>query len=101
MRYLIIALLISGVAATALGTPLSKEDQRVATQAYAQRCFINQRKLPINVSMSDFQLKEYCECIGIRAAELISYEDIALYVKTKSDAHMVPLVQSASKFCGG
>ena len=84
---------------TANATPLSESEKKDFIESGFASCFSEQRKNPDNKEVTDSELKKYCYCYIKKSAELISREDLVLFMKNSSINHMQKSFNSASAYC--
>ncbi len=99
MHKLIISLIFSGVAFAAQGTPMPEQTKRDFIKSGVQSCLVKQRQDPMSKYMTESQLIDYCNCAMTRASDFITLEDIGRVLQTKSNAHLVPVMETAGNYC--
>lgn len=99
MHNLFISVILFSVAFAAEGTPLSEQTKKDFIKVGVQTCLAKQRQDPLSKYMTESQLSEYCNCAMTRAYDFITLEDVGRMLQTKSNAHLVPVMETASNYC--
>lgn len=99
-----VAILVVGIAGGINGYERGRlEGERTRLESWkaifiksgVQSCLVKQRQDPMSKYMTEAQLNEYCNCAMTRVSYLITLEDVG----RESNAHLVPAMETASKYC--